>query len=61
LRGALSSVRQLSARLEGNVLLVDTASVQWAREVSRSAPMILKRLQELLGAEAVERIEVRRA
>jgi predicted nucleic acid-binding Zn ribbon protein len=53
--------RVTSVRLEGNVLLVDAASPQWAREVMRSSPVILKRLQEYLGAEAVERIEVRRA
>jgi hypothetical protein len=47
--------------LEGTVLLVDTVSPQWSREVNRSAPVILMRLRELLGATTVERIEVRRA
>jgi predicted nucleic acid-binding Zn ribbon protein len=46
-------------RLEGRVLLVDTASAQWAREVMRSSPVILKRLQSLLGADTVSRIEAR--
>ena len=53
--------RATHVKLEGNVLLVDTASAQWSREVKRSSPVILRRLQELLGADAVSRIEVRRA
>jgi predicted nucleic acid-binding Zn ribbon protein len=53
--------RATAVKLEGTLLLVDAASAQWAREVKRAAPIILKRLQELLGADAVERIEVRRA
>jgi len=53
--------RATNVRLEGRVLLVDSASEQWSREVMRSSPIILRRLQELLGPEAVERIEVRRA
>jgi predicted nucleic acid-binding Zn ribbon protein len=53
--------RATHVRLEGRVLLVDTASAQWSREVKRSSPVILERLRELLGAQAVERIEVRRA
>jgi hypothetical protein len=43
------------------VLLVETASPQWSREVMRSSPVILKRLRAFLGANTVERIEVRRA
>jgi predicted nucleic acid-binding Zn ribbon protein len=46
-------------RLEGRVLLVDTTSAQWAREVMRSSPVILSRLQRLLGAETVSKIEAR--
>ena len=53
--------RATHVKLEGNVLLVDTISAEWTREVSRSSPFILKRLKELLGADAVARIEVRRA
>jgi predicted nucleic acid-binding Zn ribbon protein len=53
--------RVTHVKLERRVLLVETASTQWSREVMRSSPMILKRLQSLLGADAVERIEVRRA
>ena len=46
-------------RLEGHVLRVDTASAQWAREVMRSSPVILRRLQSLLGADTVSSIEAR--
>ena len=53
--------RATHVKLEGGVLLVETASAVWSREVMRSSPVILRRLQELLGPEAVERIEVRRA
>ena len=53
--------RVTAVKLERKVLLVETASAQWSREVMRSSPVILKRLQSLLGADTVERIEVRRA
>jgi predicted nucleic acid-binding Zn ribbon protein len=53
--------RATHVKLEGKVLLVDTTSAEWTREVGRSSPVILRRLQELLGADAVARIEVRRA
>jgi predicted nucleic acid-binding Zn ribbon protein len=53
--------RVTAVKLEGRVLLVDTASAQWSREIMRSSPVILKRLQGFLGAAVVERIEVRRA
>ena len=51
--------RVTSVRLESGVLLVDATSPQWAREVARASGIILARLQTLLGAEAVGRIEVR--
>ena len=53
--------RVTNVKLERQVLLVETASAQWSNEVMRSAPVILKRLQALLGADVVDRIEVRRA
>jgi len=53
--------RATHVRLEGKVLLVDATSPQWSREVVRSSGVILKRMQELLGADVIERIEVRRA
>jgi hypothetical protein len=52
--------RVTAVKLEGRVLLVETASPQWSREVMRSSPVILKRLHAFLGANTVERIEVRR-
>jgi predicted nucleic acid-binding Zn ribbon protein len=51
--------RMTSVRLEGGVLLVDAASAAWAREVTRSSPVILPRLQALLGQGAVASIRVR--
>ena len=53
--------RVTAVKLEGRVLLVDTQSPQWSREIMRSSPLILARIQRMLGADAVERIEVRRA
>ena len=53
--------RATFVRLEGGVLLVDASTRPWAREVSRSATIILRRLQSLLGSDVVTRIEVRRA
>ena len=53
--------RVTHVKLERRVLLVETPSAQWSREVMRSSPVILKRLQSLLGVDVVERIEVRRA
>ena len=53
--------RVTNVKLERRVLLVETASAQWSKEVMRSSPVILRRLQSLLGADTVERIEVRRA
>ena len=53
--------RVTSVKLEGRVLLVDTAGTLWSREIARSSPVILRRLQDLLGVTTVEKIEVRRA
>ena len=50
--------RVTHVKLERKVLLVETASAQWSKEVMRSSSTILKRLQSLLGAETVDRIEV---
>ena len=50
--------RVTHVKLEHRVLLVEAVNTQWAREVRRASPMILKRLQSLLGVDAVERIEV---
>ena len=50
--------RVTHVKLEHAVLLVETASGQWSKEVMRSSPIILKRLQSLLGVDTVSRIEV---
>ena len=51
--------RVTAVRLEDGVLLVDAVSAQWAGEISRSARVILGRLQQLLGKNVVRRITVR--
>jgi predicted nucleic acid-binding Zn ribbon protein len=50
--------RVTSARLEGRALVVEADSAQWAREVSRSAAVILTRVKTLLGADAVGSIQI---
>jgi Dna[CI] antecedent, DciA len=40
-------------------LVVEAASQQWAREITRSSSTILQRLKMLLGRETVDRIIVR--
>lgn len=50
--------RVTNVKLERGVLLVEAVNAQWAREVRRASPVILPRLQSLLGNDAVERIEV---
>jgi hypothetical protein len=51
--------RVTAVRLEGTTLLVDTRSPEWAREMRRSSPVILRRLQSLLGTDALKGIVVR--
>ena len=53
--------RVTAVKLVHRVLIVETASPQWSQEIMRSSPLILRRLQNLLGASVVETIEVRRA
>lgn len=47
--------------LDGTVLVVDAATPYWTREVKRSADVILRRLQSLLGADAVTSLRIRSA
>lgn len=56
-----ATARATAVRLEGTVLLVDATTIAWAREISRSSGVIVTRLQTLLGADVVTRMEVRRA
>lgn len=51
--------RATSVKLEDGVLIVEPASHLWAREVMRLSPVILRRLQSLLGSEAVRKITIR--
>ena len=51
--------RATRVKLEAGVLIVETASRQWAREVERSSPVIMHRLQSYLGDESISRLEVR--
>src|SRR3990167_7064961 len=60
-RAAVGSAleRVTAVKLEGSVLIVETPGAQWAREVRRSAGVILPRLQSLLGRDAVTSITTR--
>ena len=51
--------RATEVKLERGVLMVETTSTEWAREVRRSSSLILGRLQEFLGKETVTSIVVR--
>jgi predicted nucleic acid-binding Zn ribbon protein len=52
--------RATAVRLaEGGVLVVETTSTQWSRELQRSAPTILARLETLLGPGVVRQIQTR--
>lgn len=55
----LTMARATSVLLEGDVLLVDASSA-WVPAVISATPLILGRLQELLGPDVVRRIQVRR-
>jgi hypothetical protein len=51
--------RATNVRLEDGVLIVEAADRQWGREVMRSSPIILRRLQLLLGSEVVRAVRLR--
>ena len=46
-------------RLDGRILLVDAKTPAWAKELTRSSRIILKRLQTLLGSEVISELIVR--
>jgi Dna[CI] antecedent, DciA len=50
--------RATSVRLHDDTLIVETETAEWAREVARSIPIILPRLQDILGRSAVTAISV---
>ena len=51
--------RVTSVKLERGVLLVQTASPHWSREIHRSSGVILTRLKSLLGDSTIKRLEIR--
>ncbi len=51
--------RATRVKLENDTLIVEASSLQWAREVQRSSPIILRKLHVLLGSDRVARILVR--
>jgi hypothetical protein len=51
--------RVTSVLLENKVLIVEAPHQIWDREIARSTPVILARLQMLLGRDAVTMIQVR--
>jgi hypothetical protein len=51
--------RVTAVRLEGRVLIVEASGKAWARELSRSIPIVITRLQTLLGKETVTSLSVR--
>lgn len=55
-----ATARASAVRLEGNVLLVDAQSAQWASAIMRASPIILSRLRGLLGHDTVGEIRLRR-
>jgi hypothetical protein len=48
-----------AVRLEGRVLIVEASGKAWARELSRSIPIVITRMQTLLGKETVTSLSVR--
>ena len=56
-----SLARATSVRLDSASTLQVTADTEsWRSEIVRSAPLITRRMAELLGSDTVERITVRR-
>jgi len=51
--------RVTRVKIQGDILVVETTSAQWAREITRASPLILQRLHGFLGPSAVADIEVR--
>jgi hypothetical protein len=52
--------RVTSVRLERRLLIVEVPDQNWAREIAHSTPIILARLQTLLGRDAVTEIQIRK-
>jgi predicted nucleic acid-binding Zn ribbon protein len=52
--------RVTSVRLDRRVLIVEVPDQNWDREITRSTPVILARLQRLLGRDVVTEIQIRK-
>jgi predicted nucleic acid-binding Zn ribbon protein len=52
--------RVTAVRLEDGVLFVEVPDANWDREITRSMPIILRRLATLLGENAVTSVRIRR-
>ena len=52
--------RSSAVRLEDGVLLVEAQTAQWAAAIMRASPVILSRLRNTLGPEAIREIRLRR-
>jgi predicted nucleic acid-binding Zn ribbon protein len=52
--------RVSAVRLEDGVLLVEAQTIAWAAAIMRTTPMILGRLQSMLGADTVREIRLRK-
>jgi len=51
--------RATAIKLDGNVLIVEVTTAEWAREIKRSSGLIIARLQSLLGETTIAEIHVR--
>jgi predicted nucleic acid-binding Zn ribbon protein len=52
--------RVTAVDLDGGVLSVRSTDKRWAAEIARARPMVLARLQQLLGPEAVQTVRIER-
>lgn len=51
--------RVTSVEMDGTTVRVRAADERWLKEIERARPVILPKLQQLLGADAVARISTR--
>jgi hypothetical protein len=51
--------RVTAVKLERGSLIVEVPDENWAREMARSRPLILKRMQALLGSDVISEILIR--
>ncbi|MGC4085778.1 MAG: DciA family protein [Vicinamibacterales bacterium] len=51
--------RVSAVRLEQDVLLIEAQTTAWGAAIMRSSPIILKRLQSVLGIDAVRELKLR--